>query len=463
MRQLLRVAVAHAGNDHRLGANEAPPAIISIFLGDSSPTSSSRSKRAAPRAPSSRGTLTIGVDTLPPLPKDAGDRNRTSPFAFTGNKFEFRAVGSSQSIAGPLVVLNTIVAETLDYIATELEKATGGDAQQAQRGGAEAAARRSSRSTRRIIFNGDNYSRGVARGGREARPAEPANTVDALPAPAGQGRTSSCSRSTACSPSAKSHSRYEIYLERYCKDINIESLLALSMAKQMILPAAYRYQGELAIDRGLDEGSRQDRRHLRSLDKVTELVDRAREAHRRAGARPSSTRPNGDVLEHAKHYRDAVIPAMLAVRKVADELEDDHRRRPLAAADVPRDAVHQVTRMARCGAQIPVPSSANTRRPCAHQLTGGVLRFRGASQLVGVRGRQQASCLAPSPLRLRAQGSQLCAMHVFRQCPCRGGRGRDGPAGRGRHLRPRRGRTSGGWPLPCECGWRGPGPCCPPG
>src|SRR3954451_18310370 len=124
---LLRAVVATANNDHRLGANEAPPAIISIFLGDQLADVFEQIKAGGAKTSKAKGTLTVGVDTLPILPKDAGDRNRTSPFAFTGNKFEFRAVGSSQSLAGPLVALNTIVAESLDFIATELEKATGGD------------------------------------------------------------------------------------------------------------------------------------------------------------------------------------------------------------------------------------------------------------------------------------------------------------------------------------------------
>ncbi|MBT4608684.1 MAG: glutamine synthetase type III, partial [Gemmatimonadetes bacterium] len=124
---LLRAVVASAGNDHRLGANEAPPAIISIFLGDQLTDVFEQIKSGGARSSKKSGTLTVGVDVLPPLPKDAGDRNRTSPFAFTGNRFEFRAVASNQSIAGPLVAMNTIVAESLDYCATELEKATKGD------------------------------------------------------------------------------------------------------------------------------------------------------------------------------------------------------------------------------------------------------------------------------------------------------------------------------------------------
>jgi len=121
---LLRAVVASASNDHRLGANEAPPAIISIFLGDQLADVFEQFKKGAAKSSKQAGTLEIGVDTLPVLPKDAGDRNRTSPFAFTGNKFEFRAVASNQSIASPLIALNTIVADSLDYIASKLEKAT---------------------------------------------------------------------------------------------------------------------------------------------------------------------------------------------------------------------------------------------------------------------------------------------------------------------------------------------------
>jgi len=124
---LLRAVVATAGNDHRLGANEAPPAIISIFLGDQLTDVFDQIKAGSANSSIEKGTLTVGVDVLPPLPKDAGDRNRTSPFAFTGNRFEFRAVGSNQSIAGPLVAMNTIVTESIDYCATKLEEATKDD------------------------------------------------------------------------------------------------------------------------------------------------------------------------------------------------------------------------------------------------------------------------------------------------------------------------------------------------
>ncbi len=167
---LLRAVVATAGNDHRLGANEAPPAIISIFLGDQLTDVFEQIKKGGANSSLKAGTMTVGVDVLPPLPKDAGDRNRTSPFAFTGNRFEFRAVGANQSIAGPLVAMNTIVAESLDYCATKLEKATGGDAVEAERGRAVAADRDHHRSQpdrlqrRRLL-------RSLASGSGQARPA----------------------------------------------------------------------------------------------------------------------------------------------------------------------------------------------------------------------------------------------------------------------------------------------------
>ena len=168
---LLRLSVAHAGNDHRLGANEAPPAIVSVFLGDMLQDIVEQIEKGGAKSSKSGGTMQIGVSTLPTLPKDAGDRNRTSPFAFTGNKFEFRAVGSSQSIAGPNVVLNTIVAESLDEVATQLEAAVkaGKDLNTE----IQAILPKMIAESKKVIFNGDGYSRGLAQGGRVARLAQP--------------------------------------------------------------------------------------------------------------------------------------------------------------------------------------------------------------------------------------------------------------------------------------------------
>ncbi|HTI51753.1 MAG TPA: glutamine synthetase III, partial [Planctomycetaceae bacterium] len=154
---LLRAVVASASNDHRLGANEAPPAIISIFLGDQLTDVFEQIKKGGAKSSIAKGTLTVGVDVLPPLPKDAGDRNRTSPFAFTGNRFEFRAVGASQSIAGPLVAMNTIVAESLDYCATKLEKATGGRPE-ALHAAVQTLLTEIINEHGAIVFNGNGYS-----------------------------------------------------------------------------------------------------------------------------------------------------------------------------------------------------------------------------------------------------------------------------------------------------------------
>ncbi|GMV95703.1 MAG: glutamine synthetase III [Phycisphaerae bacterium] len=319
--KLLRISVAHAHNDHRLGANEAPPAIISVFLGDMLTDIFDQLEQGGAKTSKQGGTLSVGVDTLPPLPKDAGDRNRTSPFAFTGNKFEFRAVGSSQSIAGPLVALNTIMAESLDYMATELEKATGG---RNDPGVLIAAVQKLLQKTvkecKPVIFNGDNYSKEWHEEAERRGLPNYRNTVDALVHLLDKDIIELFSKYQVLSE-REVHSRYEIYMERYCKDVNTESLLALSMARQMILPAAYRYQGELASTAAALKQAGKSTDHLGSLDRMNQLVN---QLERRIADLEAAINhhPEGDVLAHAKHYRDEVIPAMAELRKVADELEN---------------------------------------------------------------------------------------------------------------------------------------------
>ncbi len=314
---LLRVAVAHAANDHRLGANEAPPAIISVFLGDMLTDVFEQIERGNLQSAKKGGYLHVGVDTLPALPKDSGDRNRTSPFAFTGNKFEFRAVGSSQSIAGPLVVLNTIVAESLDAIATDLEKATGGDKSKLN-GAVQRLLQNLIKENKAVIFNGDNYStewhqEAARRGLPNFR-----NTVDALQALITKESIDLLAKYGVLSE-RETRSRYEIYMERYCKDVNTESQLCLSMARQTILPAAYRYQGQLAstVAAMKQAGKNPD---ASSLDAVTELVASLESCLKKL-EKAVGHHSSGGVLEHAKHYRDEVVPSMQAVRKVADALE----------------------------------------------------------------------------------------------------------------------------------------------
>jgi glutamine synthetase len=314
---LLRVAVAFSGNDHRLGANEAPPAIISIFLGDQLADIFEQIEKGGAKSSKTGGTLTVGVDTLPPLPKHAGDRNRTSPFAFTGNKFEFRAVGSSQSIAGPLVVLNTIMAESLDYIATELEKATGGDASKLN-GAVQTLLQSIASKHKAIIFNGDNYSEAWHQEAEKRGLPNLRNTVDALPVLAKPEKVALFEKYGVLSH-REVHSRYDIYMERYCKDVNTESLAALNMARTLLLPAAYRYQGELAAT-GASLKALGKTPHLGTLETLTGLVADLETATGKLEL-AIEHKGNGDLMAHAKHFRDEVIPAMASVRQIADKLE----------------------------------------------------------------------------------------------------------------------------------------------
>ena len=309
--------MASASNDHRLGANEAPPAIISIFLGDQLTDVFEQIKKGGATSSKQAGTLTVGVDTLPPLPKDAGDRNRTSPFAFTGNKFEFRAVASNQSIAGPLVALNTIVAESLDYLATELEKATGGDP-----GKLNAAVQKLLQQVIEkhgaIIFNGDGYSESWHQEAEKRGLPNLKTSVDALPALGSEEHVALFEKYKVLSK-RELHSRQDIYIEQYCKVVSSESKLVLEIAKTMIFPAAIRYQGELAqtcanlkaVGYTFDTNT---------LDKVTGFVKGLQDSIadlEKAAAHHSAA----GLLEEAKHYCHDVLPAMLEVRKYADELE----------------------------------------------------------------------------------------------------------------------------------------------
>ena len=313
---LLRAVVASSGNDHRLGANEAPPAIISIFLGDQLTDVFEQIERGKLTGSKASGTLSVGVDTLPGLPKHAGDRNRTSPFAFTGNKFEFRAVGSSQSIAGPLVALNTIVAESLDFIATELQKKTGGDTTRLP-AAVEELLQKLISDHKAVIFNGNGYSQEWQ---EEARSRGLPNlkatpeALDALVAPA----TITMFEKYGVLSEREVRSRYEIYMERYCKDLNTEAQAALQIAKTMILPAAYRYQGEL-VDIATKLKTLGQSPHLGTLDKLTRLVGELEggiEALDHAAAHQGC-----DIRGEVTHFHDDVVPAMLVIRNTADQLE----------------------------------------------------------------------------------------------------------------------------------------------
>ncbi len=316
--KLLRVAIAHSANDHRLGANEAPPAIISVFLGDMLTDIFESIEKGKAKGPKGQGYLTVGVDTLAPLPKDYGDRNRTSPFAFTGNKFEFRAVGSSQSIAGPLVVLNTIVAESVDYVATELEKATKGDPRKLN-DAAQKLIQAIWKENKPVVFNGDNYSEKWHKEAEKRGLPNLRNTVDALGELKSQQAVELFEKYHVLSE-RETLSRYEIYVERYCKDINTESLVCLQIAKQSILPAAYRYQGELAATAAALNQAGKKAIHTGSLEAVCERVSSLEKAIEKL-EHAINHKSEGDLMAHARHYRDAILPAMNSVRTICDELE----------------------------------------------------------------------------------------------------------------------------------------------
>ncbi|MEZ5351579.1 MAG: hypothetical protein R2762_03015 [Bryobacteraceae bacterium] len=313
---LLRAVVASASNDHRLGANEAPPAIISIFLGDQLTDVFEQIKKGGATSSLPTGQMTVGVDVLPPLGKDAGDRNRTSPFAFTGNRFEFRAVGSNQSIAGPLVAMNTIVAESLDYCATRLEKDTGGDPEKLN-DALQKLLTEIINEHGAIVFNGDGYS--------EAWHAEAAKrgllnlktSPDALPVLLSKEVKDVMAKYGVLSE-REMESRYEIYVEQYCKSVRVEARLMIEMARTMIFPAAVRYQNELASTCANLKlvGYEFD---TNTLDKVTSLVKGLQESIEKLEA-VFGKHVDGLQAE-AEYFCSTVLPAMAAVREVADQLE----------------------------------------------------------------------------------------------------------------------------------------------
>jgi glutamine synthetase len=316
--ELLRVSVASAGNDHRLGANEAPPAIISIFLGDQLQDIMDQLEKGKPEKTLSGGFMEVGVSVLPPLPRDAGDRNRTSPFAFTGNKFEFRAVGSSFSIAGPNTVLNTIVAESLDYIATHLEKATasGTPLNKAIQDLLPGILKES----KKVIFNGDGYSEEWHKEAERRGLPNLKNTVDAIPVIIRKDTIELFTKYKVYSE-RELVARYNIFSEKYAKEVTIEANMMVHMARTMILPAALRYQGEVATAvnatkaAGVDASAQME--HLKELTRtITEfqaaLAELDQELHHTHA---------GDPYSHAKSVRDNILPKMTKLRTYGDKLE----------------------------------------------------------------------------------------------------------------------------------------------
>ncbi|MGB2721817.1 glutamine synthetase type III [Rhodococcus sp. SBT000017] len=314
---LLRASVASATNDHRLGANEAPPAIISIFLGDQLADVFDQIAKGAATSSKGKGTMMIGADTLPVLPTDPGDRNRTSPFAFTGNRFEFRAPGSMQTVNGPMVTINTIMAEALDYMATNLEAAVadGTDFDTAvQNLLTEIITEHGA-----VVFNGDGYSdnwqiEAESRGLPNLR-----TTLDALPELISDSAMELFEKYKVFNH-REMHSRYEIGLEQYALTVFVEARLTLEMGQTSILPAAVRYQTELAHNVSALKGAGVDDVDMTALQAVSAPLS---ELHAALATLKSALEadPGGDALAEATHAKDELLPAMAAVRSAADTLE----------------------------------------------------------------------------------------------------------------------------------------------
>jgi len=270
---LMRSSVACAGNAHRLGANEAPPAIISIFLGDQLTDVIEQIENGGTTSSKNGGVMKVGVDTLPGLPRDATDRNRTSPFAFTGNKFEFRAVGSTQSCAGPNIVINTIVAEAFDDMASVLESAKGSGEHFNE--ALQTLLQKIIKEHKRVIFNGDNYSNDWLVEAEKRGLPNVIDVAEALQAITIDKSLQLFSKYNVLSE-AELHSRYEVFTEEYSKMITIEGELGVDIAKTMILPVAIKYQSSimdnlLKLDKlGLNNGVEALKRQVK---KIGTLID----------------------------------------------------------------------------------------------------------------------------------------------------------------------------------------------
>jgi glutamine synthetase len=317
---LLRASVASASNDHRLGANEAPPAIMSIFLGDMLTDLIEQLATGLPSRTLKGGALDLGARTLPQLPRHSGDRNRTSPFAFTGNKFEFRAVGSSATAAWPNTVMNTIVAESLDHVATELEKRAGSSPSPAR---LQEAVREVLQSLikmhKRVIFNGDGYSAEWHQEAERRGLPHLKDSVEALPVLA-SAKTIALFEKYKVLNRVELESRVHIYLEKYIKQLLIESEAMVVLGRQMILPAAWQHQTRLAQAITATEGagvSCKDQQVV--LQELVNLIYRFNAAL--TSLAEADNNPDPDPFKQARYLRDKVLPLMRSVRELGDQLE----------------------------------------------------------------------------------------------------------------------------------------------
>ena len=312
---LLRISVASAGNDHRLGGNEAPPAIVSVFVGDELGAILESIDNGSKYSQKDRGFMEIGVDVLPRFPKDSTDRNRASPFAFTGNKFEFRMVGSSFSIACPNVILNTCVADVLSDFADQLEKADDFTA------ALKKLVKTTIREHKRIIFNGNNYSEEWVREAEKRGLLNLKATPDALAYYTSDKNVALFEKHGVLSKS-ELFSRYEIILENYCKQLHIEALTMLGMIRKEIIPAVCGYMRDLSTQalnkKQLGIGIELESTLLKKLSALSEqLYEAAGELQKAADKEGGFS----NIQEEANYYKDVVLDRMQKARAVSDELE----------------------------------------------------------------------------------------------------------------------------------------------
>jgi glutamine synthetase len=321
---LLRASIASSGNDHRLGANEAPPAILSIFLGDMLTDIIEQFENGTPTKTIKRASLDLGAKTLPQIPRHSGDRNRTSPFAFTGNKFEFRAVGSSASVAWPATVINTIVAESLEFLAGELEsRITKGESIE---NAVQEVLQKTIADHKRVIFNGDNYtSQWEQEAARRGLP-NLKNSIEAFPIVRSEKVIDLFTKQNVLGQ-AELESRTTIFFEKYTKQLIIEAETMAEIARTQILPAARRNQIELAEVVASTESADVDPGDARGvLEDFVDLVSRFRSTI--TTLENVIAHDEEDSSAHADHIESKIIPAMNDVRELADELE------ALVAADL---------------------------------------------------------------------------------------------------------------------------------
>ena len=315
---LLRLSVATAGNDHRLGANEAPPAVVSMFLGDELTAVLDAIENDAPYSGSEKTTMKLGVHVLPKFTRDTTDRNRTSPFAFTGNKFEFRMLGSSNSIACANIMLNAAVAESLKIYADRLENADNFEI------ALHKMIKKTIKDHKKIIFNGNGYDDAWIKEATEKRGLLNLRTTpDAMPAMLSEKNVKMLTSHRIFSP-AELHSRYEILLENYSKTVNIEALTMVDMAKKEILPAVEKYTkslaGTLAAKKAAVAGL-PCKYETAAVTKLSELSDSIADATDDLKAEIEKFQAIEDVTEAANDIRDVILGKMDSLRAVCDEAE----------------------------------------------------------------------------------------------------------------------------------------------